>query len=356
MVKRKLAICDEEDTYRQRFSTYLSNHKPEEMEVYAYSKEEIFLETLEEIPFWIVILGKGFVPLAETVREKGIPVLILTEKENTNAVRDLLQYEKESEADTGIGYTAKYQSMCTILHEIYLLAEGEDGTGQMMETVAGRIEVIGVCSPVRHEMQMLFSFLYAVAAAKERKVLYINLMENSGFRKLYGTAGESDLGDVILSLRKQGLKPESFRKCVYEMNDVSYIQPFYNPENIHEVTLQDLKEILDYLTEHTDYEMLVIDFGGGMENFSQMLDCCRSIYCLTREGYFYQCQTEEFLEYVRTTGKEDLEKKIRMVELPFQAKWIRGGGNLIEQLNWSEFGDYVRRYFSHNYLFPGESQ
>mgnify|MGYP001049518654 CR=1 FL=1 len=35
-------------------------------------------------------------------------------------------------------------------------------------------------------------------------------------------------------------------------------------------------------------------------------------------------------------------KKMR----PFTAKGIRGGGNMLEQLVWSEFGDYIRDYLA----------
>ena len=42
------------------------------------------------------------------------------------------------------------------------------------------MEVIGVYSPICHEMQMPFSMVLAQKLSTEKKVLYVNLMEHSG--------------------------------------------------------------------------------------------------------------------------------------------------------------------------------
>jgi len=98
--------------------------------------------------------------------------------------------------------------------------------------VAGtrRLEVVGVFSPIKHEMQMMFSLLYARNAAKNGKVLYINLMEFSGFSELFGET-EYDLSDVMMLLRNEEYTVEDIGSYIYEMDQFSYICPFTNPEN-----------------------------------------------------------------------------------------------------------------------------
>jgi hypothetical protein len=41
-----------------------------------------------------------------------------------------------------------------------------------------------------------------------------------------------------------------------------------------------------------------------------------------------------------------MSERLQFVNLPFTAKGIRGGGNMLEQLVWSEFGDYIRDYLA----------
>ena len=43
---------------------------------------------------------------------------------------------------------------------------------------------------------------------------------------------------------------------------------------------------------------------------------------------------------------DGMYERLQFVNLPFTAKGIRGGGNMLEQLVWSEFGDYIRDYLA----------
>ena len=43
---------------------------------------------------------------------------------------------------------------------------------------------------------------------------------------------------------------------------------------------------------------------------------------------------------------DGMSERLQFVNLPFTAKGIRGGGNMLEQLVWSEFGDYIRDYLA----------
>ena len=74
-----------------------------------------------------------------------------------------------------------------------------------------------------------------------------------------------------------------------------------------------------------------------------MLETCSSIYCLIKNGFFYERRMEAFLEYLQRGQRQELCGRIQSIMLPFSAKQIRGGGDVRRQLLWSEFGDYVRQ-------------
>lgn len=47
------------------------------------------------------------------------------------------------------------------------------------------------------------------------------------------------------------------------------------------------------------------------------------------------------------TGKAGRNvRTVTVVNSPFYRKRNRGGGNMLEQLVWSEFGDYIRDYLA----------
>ncbi len=336
MSKCIVAVCDVEDGYRCRFVAYLMERRAGEFVIHSFSDTGLFLEELKGSVYDLVILGKGFSDIEETVKSQRVPLLLL---------KDMMTKEDGGNAEQGLPETIsafRYQPMEMILHEMQVL------TGKVLEqnvrksgTIPG-MEVIGVCSPVRHEMQIPFSVVAAAFLAERRKVLYVNLMGYSGFPGLFGLEGEHDPGDIILRLRNGRLPPEVFWKSVYETDRLYYIPPFVNPENLHELTLEDYEAFLLYLDERTDFDIVFLDFGEGLSRFSGMLERCTSIYCLIRTGYFFDFQTEQFRSWLESEAGTGILDRLHFVELPFSARRIRGGKSVLRQLQWSEFGDYVR--------------
>ncbi len=335
MDKLTVAFCDADELYRSRFVAYLMEHKAKEMAIYAFEKPELFLETVQKQNFDILVAGNGCAPMEEELQEAGVPMLCLTEeREERIAAGDA----------SGVRTLFKYQPADIILHEIQVLAGG--GRGDFLEGVPSDLEVIGVYSPVNHEMQVPFSVLSAAILSENRRVLYVNYMQFSGFLKTFGFFGEHDMGDVALRLRKGKLTAEDFLRSVYDTERFSFIPPFLNPEQLEEVTEEDFLALLEFVKKETGYETVIIDFGAGVRSLAQMLGICSSIYCILKTGYFYQEQANEFFCYLDKKEHGTLLEKLHRVELPFSAKGIRGGGSVLEQLLWSEFGDYVRNYLS----------
>ena len=320
MNKLTMAVCDTDEGYRNRFVTYLVEHRSKDIAVHAFSALESFLDSMKDKTFDIAVFGRGFEGAKDVVKERGIPVLLLTDMVPEQVAESLGYPEDETSWCEQI---FRYQPMESILHEIQVLT----GSGRMAKAAigvhGGRMEVIGNYSPIRHEMQMPFAMVLSEFLAERRKVLYVNLMEHSGFLKLFQLTGEYDMGDVVLRLRSGRLRPETFLKCVYEIQEMHYISPFANPENLHDFSLEDYLGFLNFLEEKTDFETVILDFGCGLEHFGEMLNRCTSIYCLTKSGYFFDCQMEHFMEYL--------------------AQETEDAGR---QLLWSEFGDYVRGYFT----------
>lgn len=338
MSKIAVAVCDSDTEYLNRFVTYLVERRSGEFEVHAYSVPERLLATLLEEKVDVVVCGSGFDGIVETVREQGIAVLILQE-----TLPEMVADEGAYQPGEAVlcERVFRYQPVEAILHEVRVLA-GSGAEPKPAEGMRTRMEVIGVCSPVCHEMQMPFALVVAQMMSEQRKVLYVNLMEHSGFLELFGMSVECNFGDIMLAIRRQGLSMDIFLKSVYEAEGVDYIPPFDNPEDLLEFTITDSEIFLNFLESQTDYDVLVLDFGAGIREFATMLSQCTSIYCLMRNGYFYDCRMNHFLKYLEREPGQEIAERLHVLNLPFSAKGIRGGIDVYRQLLWSEFGDYVR--------------
>lgn len=339
MCKVKVAICDTCDSYRERFVTYLVEHKAGEIKVQAFSAVDLFLEGLLQNKPDIVILGMGFEAAIESLRTERIPCVLLKESMPLQVAEDT---DYGTENDIREKEVFRYQPMEAILHEIRMLPRETQIPEEGRRGQARRMETIGVCSPIRHEMQLPFSLALSASLAERKKVLYLNLLAYSGFFRLLGLPNQSDLGDIILRLRGQRLTPELFWKSVYEIDGIFYISPFSNSQNLRELTFEDFLQLIDFIALRTDFEVVVLDFGESLMACKEMLESCSSIYCLTKMGFFFECQMEGFLNYMEWEGDER-QSQVHLIELPFSAKHIRGGSGVIRQLLWSEFGDYVRK-------------
>ncbi len=333
MAKIRVAIFDADKGYRERFADYLMSYKAMEMDLAVFTKQEFLFEALGVDKFHLLVLGCGYEEVLARVKATRVPTLVLTEYVHSYVC------ETVGQTDERIAYTSKYQSMDIITQKMQTMAEAVWGHGDR-NSIYRELEVVGIFSPVKHEMQMLFSLLYAKNLGKDRKVLYINLLAFSGFSEMFGNT-DYDLGDAILQVREPVVRMERLLECIYEGEDFSYISPFVNPENIREITAEDVKGLLKIVGEHTDYQTVILDIGINVREFAEIFLMCSKLYCLGRKGYLFEAQMRQFLAYLEKVVDAAFLERIRKIELPGQ-KVICGGANLLEQLEWSEFGDFVR--------------
>lgn len=334
MARIKVAIFDTDKTYRERFTNYLMEYKATEMELSVFTNCTFFFEALNVDNFHLFVLGSGHKEVLSKVSEKRVPILILTESVQSYVKESVEMLEEE------IAYVSKYQSMDGITRQMQRMTETMWGCKE--EQINKDVEVIGVFSPVKHEMQMLFSLLYAKNEGRRNKVLYVNLLEFSGFSEIFGES-EYDIGDVVLQVRDGNVRREFLLASIYETEGFSYIAPLTNPERVMEVTGEDIRKVLEWISRETDFRTIILDVGINVKGFLDVLSVCSKIYCLGKKGYLYEVQMRQFLTYLERIVDVTFLEHMEKMELPSQMKVISGGISLLEQLDWGEFGDFVRR-------------
>lgn len=331
MSKIKVAVYDSDRQYREKFADYLMSYKSQEIELSVFTGISFLLEALSVDNYHLAVLGNGYEEVLPHLRSRSVSVLVLTDT-SYSVIKEKIGIEEES-----CSFTSKYQSMDEITRQMFLLTESE--IGHMMTQTA---EVIGVISPIRHEMQLPFSLLYLKNLSEKAKVLYLNLMEFSGFYEIFGEK-EYDISDVILSMREAEKREISILPYIYEWEGISYICPPGNPEDVKEIRGSEICKLIKYAVEKLRYEVVLVDMGGMLADFSDLLQDCTQLYCIGKSGGLFAAQQKQFLSYVKGALGERYQERIKEAELPRLAKTAVYGENLLEQLNWSEFGDYVRK-------------
>lgn len=338
MEKLKIALCDNRSFYCERFEAYMVSHKAKEVELFLYSVQEQLEEALKTMRFDVLLVGAGFENFFHSM-ELEDRILYLSERMPDCVAEDAM-WQREDAVPKEV---SRYEPMEQLMQKIYVMA-GKTGNGQQAAIRYKRLKVTGVCSPIGHEMQQLFSVLYAVNLGREKKILYVNLLEYSGFGELFGQTGGCDMADLLLRLRAGTLDLSFFWRCACEKAGIYCLMPFDNPENTAQTGEQELRELLDFVEHFTDFEEVVIDFGISMTEYYSYLDFCDVMLMIGREGYYYQCRENAFLKWVREAQTADGMDRLCRVTVPYSARTIRPGGSVIEQLQWSEFGDFVRQY------------
>ena len=99
----------------------------------------------------------------------------------------------------------KYRSMSNILGDIRRILETNTSASKDNKT-----QITVVCSPISHELQMLFSMCMCKEMSINRKVIYLNLKECSGFYQVFGDIQSRDLEDLMTVIQKPEVTLEEY--------------------------------------------------------------------------------------------------------------------------------------------------
>ncbi len=328
MVQLKIAVLDEEEAYLEQLKGYFVCKNEKFFKIWTFSKVEIFLDKAEEeTVFDAIVMTLSFWHKLENYKSCAKKIL-LCEGERDELTKDSL-------------FVSKYQSVKKLFCQIssMLWKESEKEDGRFPENTA---ELIGVYSPVHHESQMIFSMTMAQIFGESQKVLYINLMEHSGFYQLVKGDITEDIGDLIYGMMQE---EHDFTAGLHRIRQTyrnfDYIPPVVNPEHLSEISKPLFEQLFMALKKQSGYDVILIDFGMVFLGFAEMLPVFSSFYCLGREGMINRYRIDEFLEYLKKEGGHTMAHMNRIL-LPERIAYLEEGNPLDGGL-YGGMGDYIRR-------------
>lgn len=326
MIQLNIAFLDKEEAYLEQLKGYLIHKNEAFFRIWTFQNGAAFLEEWQEhTAFDAVVMTEDFWEELEGY-VLGAKKILLCE----GGRRKSLNAEF---------HVAKYQSAEKLFCQISaVLWQDEKEQDYLPEHTA---ELIGVYSPVHHESQMLFSMTMAQILGENQTVLYVNLMEHSGFCYLTNEKASEDIGDLVYGMmQKENDFTAGLHRVRKKYKNFDYIPPVANPEHLSEISKALFEKLLIALKSQSGYDVVMVDFGMVFLGFAEMLPVFGSFYCLGKEGLVNRKRMEEFLEYLGKEG-EYVTQHMRRLLLPEPAVFTAEKG-VMESSLYGGMGDYIR--------------
>lgn len=333
VTKSNIVVCDGDREYVEAFTTYLMEHIPN-ISIYSFTSEEAFLRCEEE--FAVGILSKDFLSVLEFSGKETVEEKLYLCDENIAP-----EFEH-------LPMVYKYQSM-EIVEEMLgrmLQKDMRDWWGKQRDN---KTRVIGIYSPIFHELSMPFGLSLCQVLRESGRVLFLDIEENSIMGAMTGQANEKSLMDLLYFVVQQD--NFSLGEFIHTFMGVDYISPFANPEEVNDISREAWEALMQYLLR-AGYDTVVILFGRTVQGFHSMVSMCQELVVLGKPGDYYQRSQESFLKYA---GRAYENVPIKCVSLPMSAGNLVDGTYAMEELIQGNLGVFVRKLLKDGMISRGSA-
>ncbi len=326
MKKKIMAVYDVDSRFAERFAEAVDQKERVPFTVIAFSSIERLKRFSEEEPIEILLIDAKL--KAEAAGIKAGQVVLLSDGE---VIPD----------PGGEQAVYKYQSTDHIIREV-MACYSASPVQPLPALVGDKSILVGVYSPINRCLKTSFSLVLGQILAKDSAVLYLNLEDCSGLRKLLGQSGPGDLSDLLYYHSQGGFSWARLKSLVYSWGSLDYILPARYPEDLCQVSGEQMAELLSSLAGEGMYDTIIVDLGQFGKKAADILKICDGIYMPVRQDKVSVAKIEEFEEYILVSGHEKILEKVQRLKLPYPNSF-GGQRDYLEQLLWGELGDYVRQ-------------
>ncbi|MDO5415846.1 MAG: hypothetical protein Q4F29_01490 [Lachnospiraceae bacterium] len=336
MSRRIMAIYDVDPFYADRFAEAANQREKVPFTVMAFTSMERLKRFAEENPVEILLIDAGMKEEAEEVHAGQ--VVLLSDGEVVPSSEEFPSIYK-------------YQSTDHIIREV-MACYSTRAVPVPATAVGNKGILLGVYSPVNRCLKTSFALTLGQILGKDGSVLYLSLEDCSGFRRMIGQQGAGDFSDVLYYYHQGGCSWARLKSLVYSWDSLDYILPARYPEDLCQVSAEQMADLLGQISREGVYEVIVVDLGQFGKKAVEVLEICDGIYMPVKQDWISAAKVEEFEDYVRASGHEGLLDKIQKLKLPYHNSF-GGQKTYLEQLLWGELGDYVRQLLKGKQVWNG---
>lgn len=328
MKKGVFAICDSEAAYVYNLMEYIHSRKGEEFDVQAFTGTDSLCAYAKERTIEMLLISDSI--MCSQIKELNIrKIMILSEGEQ---IHELSEYPA----------VYKYQPADSLVSEVM------DCYAQIQEKPSAslfkaKVEVIGIYSPVKRTGKTSFALTLGQLLAGSKAVLYLNLEDYAGFEGLMGKQFTSDISDLMyFSGRGKGNLICKLSGIVQNINNLDYVPPAFSPFDLRSVKCGEWLSLIEELCVYSSYDVILLDLGEQVDNLPEILNRCGKIYMPVREDSIAVTKLLQYEKVMLAREYEDVLEKTKKIKLPFHSSFGKKE-NYVEQLVWSELGDFVRK-------------
>lgn len=327
MAERVMAVYDEDTLYAERLADFINHRKQAPFKALAFTALEKLKGYGKDHEINLLLI-QADVSREEIAGLRAEQVFYLCDGEESSL----------EEPSKGI---YKYQAADGILRDVmkaYLTNDEEAGSSMISRTG----KVIGIYSPINRCLKTSFSLTMGQLLSRDLKVLYLNFEDCSGLGRLIGEELKGGLSDLFYYYSQEKYSWIRLGSLVYTWGELDYVPPFQYPEDLNQIGALEVADLVRRIARESPYETIILDLGQFGRKAAEVLDVCDIIYMPVMEDCVSAAKIEEFEEYLITSGQESIKKRIQKIKLPYHCNFGRRDSYL-EQLLWSELGDYTRQ-------------
>lgn len=328
MKKNIFAVCDLEVDYAHNFMDYLNQKRNIPFEIQAFTSVEQLLRYGRDQHIEILLISdKAMCPQVKELNAGKI--MILSEGVHPP---ELDQYPS----------VYKYQSSDHVIREVMACYGADKAVPSPMAVPKKPMEILGVYSPLGRTLKTSFALTLGQILSRDKVVLYLNMEEYSGFEELFQVKYEHNLSDVLYYVRQEHVNlAHKISGMIESVNNLDYLPPVHSPGDILTATEEEWNRLIDTIVMHSAYEVLILDFGDGVDGLFPLLDRCSRIFVPVLHDVMSRAKLAQFEELLRVWDYPRILARMEKLKLPYHAG-LADGKTYVEQLVWSELGDYVR--------------
>ncbi len=274
--------------------------------------------------------------------KENIDVLLLEKEEKLRAKMIFVLYEKLPVVENeGFRYICKFQSANDIISQIAEICTLEGKNHVKSSEKINKTKVIGIYSPINRCLKTIFSVILAKCISKNNSALYLNFEEYSALSEIFPNEQTTNLSDLLFYY-KQGAPflGMRFLAAVSRWDNLDYIFPPANKEDVRRAETEELISFLEALKENGDYKYFVIDLGSDICEICKLLEYCDEVIMPIRKDTISKAKLKDFEKMYSEENYKNLEEKIVKVDLSrFEDSFTSCN---VEHLENSELGGFVK--------------
>lgn len=323
--KEMIVVCDEDEAYVEAFTAYLLG-KLGDITVCSFTKKDEFLQ--DDRRYALGILSREFLEVEEfSCKDNIVEKMYLCDEDIAS------EYEH-------LPMVYKYQSM-DIVVEMLQRRRRKQKQRQIFGNGRRKGKLIGIFSPISHELQLPFALAVCQICQEQGSVLFLDLEEFSILPEFMGIRDEEGKTGTLLDMLYllEGGGETEFKSYTRQYMGIDYLLPFSDPEEMSGICVEQWKNLFSAAVSE-GYDAVIVLFGRVLQGFWELSALCQELLVLNKPGDYYQKSQKNFMHFA--AGILD-RKLLWPIQLPMSAGNLADGTYRMEELIQGNLGVYVRR-------------